>query len=580
MEGQPPLLKQPPPPPPSIEADVGSPANPTSGDSNFTVDKHTKPNSTTIIKKKMKNLKKRKDPQKSHIDVPADPPQQSSNSVSSSSSSTANVSRFKAKGIRLSTNRRNPRVFSGPVSQRPTGGEADALALPLGMSIAAFVAQVLEKKDATGEKMSADHLSEICTLAVKESLSNVSIRTFSFTTVFGDKFDCFVSNFERSFQSTLMTLRAISESSGNRERSYLQRESSSNDFHFSMKENTSTSNLEEQATIVGLDEDTNEHRNGQNSQQLACVPPNGLHSRVGYNYTQSSALTTFERSVNEQARSNDLKALEISLSMQKMRLKEAQIAVDCDSNVLERFKLSMGISKANFRAEKFKTELEDSRHAQLLKKCVDCLVFGLLFMIGCLAYGIYIHSYQRLIEATESCTPTKKSSSWWIPKPMSSFSSGFQVLWCQVQAISQLSAGLVIFAITYLLIRRSGTTNQTMPVTFILLLLGVVCGFSGKIGIDTLGGSGFHWLLFWEIFCMVHLFANICTSMLFRILHGRVNVVDQSPRRLWFPYWLRRVVFYAALLVVLPVICGLMPFAGAGEWFEHFRSLVADRVSE
>ncbi|KAI7730106.1 hypothetical protein M8C21_033312 [Ambrosia artemisiifolia] len=581
-------METPPQPPPINAADVIS----TVANHNTTI---TKPNTTTLINKKIKNKNKNKNKH-----VSADPQQQQSlNPASSSSSSSSTVLHSRTKGVRVSTKFRNPRVYNGG-SRRHNSGEADALALPLGMSIAAFVAQVLEKKDTTAEKMSADHLSElwlehpaenfsavdymmlICTLAVKESLSNV----------FGDKFDSFVSNFERSFQSTLMTLRVISESSGNRERSYLHAESSSNDFHFNMKEQTSTSNLQEQATLVGLEEENNVQRhpiyneltahdsiNGQNSQQLACVPPNRLHS--GVSYSQSSTLATFERSVSEQARSNDLKALELSLNIKKMRLKEAQLAVDCDSNVLERFKLSMGISKANFRAEKFKTELQDSRHAQLLRKCVDCLVAGLLIMVACLAYGTYIHSHQRLVEANESCMLVKESSSWWTPKSVSSFSSAFQILRCQAQVISRMLFGIImIIAIVFLLVQRSGTMNQTMPVTFILLLLGIGCGFAGKFCIDTLGGSGTHWLFFWEIICVVHLFANLCTSTLFLILHGPVTVVDQSSTRMVFPYWFRRVVFYAALLVYLPLICGLIPFAGVGEWVEHFVSLVVGRVSD
>ncbi|XP_076928502.1 protein CPR-5-like [Bidens hawaiensis] len=460
--------------------------------------------------------------------------------------------------------RRNHRVDNNNNNNNNSEEEADALALalPLGMSIAAFLAQVLEKKDATGDNMSVDHLSQICTLAVKESLSNV----------FGDKYDRFVNNFERSFQSTLRTLKVISEASENIERSCAHGESSLNNFHVNMKESTSTSNFQEQSTIDGF-------HDSKNSQQLTRVPPNHLHS--GVNLNQSSMLTTFEKSVNEQARSNDLKALEISLSMQKMRLKEAQIKVDCDSNVLERFKLSMGISKAKFKVEKFKTKLEDSRHGQLLKKCVDCLAAGLLIMLACLAYGTYIYSHQKIVEATESCMPIKESGSWWIPKPVSTFSSGFQIIRCQVQVISRMLFGiLMIISITYLLIQRSGATNQTMPVTFILLLLGAGCGFAGKCCIDTLGGSGTHWLIFWELLCLVHLFANICTSMLFRLLHGPVTTVDQSMSRKLLPYWFRRVVYYSAVLVCLPLLCGLIPFAGVGEWFDHFASLVTSRVIE
>ncbi|XP_076887861.1 protein CPR-5-like [Bidens hawaiensis] len=517
-----------------------------SGDINMNVD----PNATVLMNHKTKK-------KQSNTEVLINPRQQSASSSSSSVSNSSLLLHSRAtttKGIRL--RRRNPRVFYF------NNSEADALALPLGMSIAAFLAQVLEKKDATGDKMSVDHLSEICTLAVKESLSDV----------FGGKYDCFVKNFKRSFQSTLMTLKVISEASENIERSYAHGENSSNNFHVNMKESTSTSNFQEQSTIDGL-------HDSKNSQQLTHVPPNHLQS--GVNLNQSSMLTTFEKSVNEQARSNDLKALEISLSMQKMRLKEAQIKVDCDSNVLERFKLSMGISKANFKAEKFKTKLEDSRQGQLLKKCVDCLVAGLLIMLACLAYGTYIYSHQNIVEATESCMPIKESGSWWIPKPVSNFSSGFQIIRCQVQVISRMLFGiLMIISITYLLIQRSGTTNQTMPVTFILLLLGVGCGFAGKFCIDTLGGSGTDWLIFWELLCLVHLFANICTSMLFSLLHGPITTVDQSMSRKLFPYWFRRVVFYTAVLACLPLLCGLIPFAGVSEWFDHFASLVTSRVIE
>ncbi|KAM0056206.1 hypothetical protein Hdeb2414_s0006g00215491 [Helianthus debilis subsp. tardiflorus] len=107
----------------------------------MTIDQNP-PNSTTLLNKKIKKTNNNIHKSNTHL---------TSNSVSSSSSSYCS----KAKGVRLFTNRRNPRVFKWTRSQ------ADALALPLGMSIAAFVAKVLEKKDATEEKMSVDHLSEV-----------------------------------------------------------------------------------------------------------------------------------------------------------------------------------------------------------------------------------------------------------------------------------------------------------------------------------------------------------------------------------------------------------------------------------
>ncbi|KAI3723114.1 hypothetical protein L2E82_34470 [Cichorium intybus] len=556
-------MESPPPPPlqSSIEENVASTTVLNSGESNMTVEKHTEPNSATdvtVIKKKMKNKKKRKDVQKPHSDVSSYVPQQSLSSFSSSTSSSLHP---RSKGRRACSSSWNvDRCFccSG-VGKERSNWRKDVHQSSLSDS---FDWNILLR---TFHFSALDFKLLICTLAVKESLSNV----------FGNKFDCFVSNFERSFQSTLMTLRVINETSENIK---MSEGDSTCDFHFDMKETTSTS--QEQATIV-TEYEEHTHRDiisnelavlhdSRTSQQLTQIPPNQFHM-----------ISTLERSVSEQTRSNNLKEIELSLTMKKMKLKEAEIAVNCDSNILERFKLSMGISKANFRTEKFKTELEETRHAQLLKKCADCLVAGLLIMLACLAYGTYVYSHEKLMQATESCMPTKGSSSSWFPNPMASFNSGLHKLWCQFQVISHMLSGiLIIIAITYILLIKSGTTNQTMPVTFLLLLLGVGCGVTGKFCIDTLGGSGYWWLFFWEVLCLVHFFSNVCTSMLFHILHGPVTTVsDGSMGGKLFPYWFRRLVFYAVVLVCLPLLCGLIPFAGPVEWFEHIGSMVTGRGS-
>ncbi|KAJ6774957.1 PROTEIN CPR-5 [Salix purpurea] len=83
-----------------------------------------------------------------------------------------------------------------------------------------------------------------------------------------------------------------------------------------------------------------------------------------------------EKSVVEQARSNDLKALEIGVAMKRLKLDEDLLNLTSESNYLERSKLVMGMSRASFKVDKFKTQLEDTRHAELHRKCIDCLVAG------------------------------------------------------------------------------------------------------------------------------------------------------------------------------------------------------------
>ncbi|KAG7026808.1 Protein CPR-5, partial [Cucurbita argyrosperma subsp. argyrosperma] len=510
----------------------------------------------------------------------------------SSSSSCSSPVRLLQKGVNCKRRRRKILI----AQSRRADDDFENVALLLGMSFAAFVAQVLEMQERSGERMSVGHLSVICTSAIRESLVNV----------FGDKLDWFLKKFERSFESTLRTLRSISELSARTGvcfSSKRKEEKIEVDSTLDRKRDvTRSSRLEEcrpeecSRTIAPIDqlssvEVIKESISDSLTHELAlCKLKSDVTSvapRAVGSHHNEIALGTFEKSVVEQARSNDLKTVELGLAMRKLRLKETQIALNCDLNNLERSKLAMGISKACFKEEKFKNQLEDTRHSELLRKCIDCLVAGLLIMSMAISYGAYVFSYQKISEATAICTPSTKASlapsfcyglyrtleskSWWIPNPMASLNNGLHMLSCQVQVVSRMAFGVIlILAIAYLLLQRSSASNQAMPVTFIVLLLGVACGLAGKLCIDTLGGSGLHWLMYWETLCILHLFANIFTSTLFRILHGPVKVSQGKNGNTILPYWIRRAVFYALLLVFLPLLCGLLPFAGVGEWKDHF----------
>lgn len=136
---------------------------------------------------------------------------------------------------------------------------------------------------------------------------------------------------------------------------------------------------------------------------------------------------------------------------------------------------------------------------------------------------------------------------------------------------------LMVFALAFLLFQRSATlSSQIMPITFIVLGLGIVCGCCGKLAVDTLGGSGYQWLLYWEILCLLH-FLSICfTSRLYPILHGPIITLQTTKGAVIFPYWIRRILFYVTLLVFLPFSCGLTPFASLGQWKDHFKLKLLD----
>uniref|UniRef100_A0A0D9YYR6 Protein CPR-5 n=1 Tax=Oryza glumipatula TaxID=40148 RepID=A0A0D9YYR6_9ORYZ len=354
----------------------------------------------------------------------------------------------------------------------------------------------------------------MCTSAVKESLTNI----------YGDRFDNFMKNFEKSFGSTLRTLHLINETPV-----YEQDNS-----RFSHEDGTSAAeiklsgadskrpvhDIQESTSLSSMDNQIILHAG--TDQQLVKLP----HNKASPEFDRH-ILNVFERSLNEQTRSNELKELEIGLNMRKLQLKQSQIALSSYSHMLEKIKISMGFQKASFREEKFRTQMEDTRHAELLRRLIDLLLTAVLVqrLQGNLNLGGCQIQYQLSIRVSFN-------------------SSNKDVIW-----------------------HRSAMTGPNMPITFNVMLLGVLCGSVGRFCVDTLGGDGNVWLFFWEILCFIHLFGNSRPSLLYRMLYGPISVTDRTKAS-DLPYRVRRYTFYTVLSVILPCLAGLLPFASLSDWNE------------
>uniref|UniRef100_J3LHH3 CPR5-1 n=2 Tax=Oryza brachyantha TaxID=4533 RepID=J3LHH3_ORYBR len=480
-------------------------------------------------------------------------------SSSASVSSCGSVSRLQ-KGVRLRRRGRRRLVVVAPGGDgRGAAGGAQDLALPLGMSFAAVLAQVLSRSNCSGRSLQPDFLSKMCTSAVKESLTNI----------YGDRFDNFMKLFEKSFGSTLRTLQLINETPVYDEQDKPR---------CSHQDGTSVAEIK----ISGADSQRLVH-DIQQSESLNSMDDNQiiLHADANQQLVQLPCkkaspefdrhiLNAFERSLNEQARSNELKELEIGLNMRKLQLKQSQIALSSYSHMLEKIKISMGFQKASFREEKFRMQMEDIRHAELLKRLIDMLLAAVVFMSICFGYGTYIYSYQRIKAVTAACAAaSREPKSWWMPNSVSAFNSGLLFFRCHFIAATRISFGmLMILLIAWLIFQRSAMTGPNMPITFNVMLLGVLCGFVGRFCVDTLGGDGNVWLFFWEVLCFVHLFGNSQPSLLHRMLYGPVTVTDRT-KAVGLPYWVRRYTFYAILSIILPCLAGLLPFASLSDWNGH-----------
>uniref|UniRef100_A0A0E0JSU5 CPR5-1 n=1 Tax=Oryza punctata TaxID=4537 RepID=A0A0E0JSU5_ORYPU len=487
-------------------------------------------------------------------------------SSSGSPASSRNARHRQRKGVRLRMVRRRGRQpleaeHAMGVRAGDGGGGAvqEDLALPLGMSFAAVLAQVINTKNISGQRLHPDFLSKI----------------------YGDSSNSFIKNFEKSFSSTFRTLHLVNEIPVN-EKSHIPKCSFKHDDSVAVG-SLSSSDLQNQTNRI-------EHDlvNTVESQLVLFASDNQQLTHLRRSRSSPEAdnriLNAIENSVKEKARSNELKEFEIGLTMRKLQLKQSQLALSSHSHMLEKIKLSFGFQKASFKGEKFKTQMQETRDAQILRTLIDFLVSAVIVMSACFGYGTYIYSYQRITDVTSACSSTSKGSkSWWMPNSVSNFSSGFLFLRCHVIAVTRMCFGiLMILAIAWLAFQRSATTGSNMPITFNLILLGIICGFAGRFCTNTLGGDGNTWLIYWEVLCSIHLLGNLFPSLLYHVLHGPISV-SHREQIVWLPYWVRRCLFYAAVGLILPALTGLLPFASLSGWKDHFveeiKSIViGDRI--
>ncbi|ESQ28000.1 hypothetical protein EUTSA_v10019768mg [Eutrema salsugineum] len=456
------------------------------------------------------------------------------NDEASSSCSSSSNPNYTRRVSRVAYRLRNPTVRLGMARRSVGERQAEALARPLVYIICSvyilfmryltFVHMVLQR-NAAGQNLHVDDLAVISTSAVKESLANV----------YGDKLGSFATNFERSFKSTLSILKLTNE--------YTFPQHSNNN-------NVATSTIDECS-------DTELSAMETSSATSAYEVIQGERSEM--------SLTTFERRrLEEKARANDLKTMEIGLKMTK-------IAISSESNNLEKAKLEMAASKAAFKDEKFKTELEDSRRDDFVVKTMDWLGVSVFIMVACMIYGASVFSQEKIKGATSICEPSKeKSYLWWGFSWLNTES--INILICRLGVWLKYFGVLMILVFTYLIMSRS---SQTRPVTFIVVFLSIVCGLAGEFCVETLGGNSDLWLYLWQVFCVLLFLANVFTDVVYGLIYGPVTVtqgtrLSRRDKNTWVPYWARRCFFFGLIRFVLPAITGLLAFATFGEWIDHF----------
>lgn len=286
---------------------------------------------------------------------------------------------------------------------------------------------------------------------------------------------------------------------------------------------------------------------------------------------QQEFLHWYKKSLAEKQQSNYLKTLELAYQFKRLNLDEEHLHLRSESNLLMRENVSLSREKAEFR----EMEIQDRKLAVaydlLSRTCADELVAGLFVMLCALLYGGWNYSYGRLVDVISHCQPAVfQPSHSMIPgfnrivDSLGLMSAQMQMLFCNLTVAVRMFLGLgIISMVAATLLRKSVTSSsQAMPATILLIVLGGLCGFAGKFAVDSMGGSGYHWLLVWESLCVIHASTAFFTPYLYWLLNGAPrHTLDKQRQYYLLNPWVRRLLFHGCLVLVLPAMAGLLPFA-------------------
>ncbi|CAN5966524.1 unnamed protein product [Sphagnum jensenii] len=461
--------------------------------------------------------------------------------------------------------------------------KAGNLPAPLGNAIATVMAEVLEHERAGQDRLfAADELAKLLEAAMVESLSPIM----------GSECSSFVDQFKQAFQSTYRLIGTVKVASAKRlvhsgpqgkqsTRSHkcLQDGFPSRTVLGRVAEGVINGNLEPKyaqdsestTSDAGIETDDCDLQSDLAEQfERMTFSSDNPKVEVGRNL-QQEFLHWYKKSLAEKQQSNYLKTLKLAYQFKRLNLDEEHLHLRSESNLLMRENVSLSREKAEFR----EMEIQDRKLAVaydlLSRTCADELVAGLFVMLCALLYGGWNYSYARLVDVISHCQPAVfEPSHSMIPgfnrifDSLNSMSAQMQMLFCNLTVAARMFLGLgIISMVAATLLRKSVTSSsQAMPATILLIILGGLCGAAGKFAVDSMGGSGYHWLLVWESLCVIHASSTCFTPYLYWLLNGAPqHTLDKQRQYYLLNPWVRRLLFHGCLGLVLPAMAGLLPFA-------------------
>ena len=198
---------------------------------------------------------------------------------------------------------------------------------------------------------------------------------------------------------------------------------------------------------------------------------------------------------------------------------------------------------------------EQKQLQQFFNRLADCLMCGLLLMLGGMLYwGVSLGYFEGRLSECKGRRAGFLANIW---SPWQTVES-LQTMWCYAAATLDLTGSVLLMLAVPLLVKKHGllTNSMAQPMTGLILGLGVACGLVGQFTVSRVGGDNMAWLSFYWVWIALHVLSIWMVHSLYRFLSSVPSggFVEQVIANIKMP------VYYCFMGILMPLTVAACPY--------------------
>jgi len=198
---------------------------------------------------------------------------------------------------------------------------------------------------------------------------------------------------------------------------------------------------------------------------------------------------------------------------------------------------------------------EQKQLQQFFNRLADCLMCGLLLMLGGMLYwGVSLGYFEGRLSECKGRRAGFLANIW---SPWQTVEL-LQTMWCYAAATLDLTGSVLLMLAVPWLVKKHGllTNSMAQPMTGLILGLGVVCGLVGQFTVSRVGGDNMAWLSLYWVWIALHVLSIWMVHSLYRFLSSVSSrgFLEQVIANIKMP------VYYCCMGILMPLAVAACPF--------------------